>query len=117
MITSDIDDDPHHWREFVESNFHAYRGFMLLISALMFCAIWLMLTRTRLGLVIQAALTHPEMVGALGVNQAMLFTGTLFLGAALAGELPEARVGGECVAALAATASAQAGSSCNAAPR
>ena len=29
------------------TNFHAYRGFMLLISALMFCAIWLMLTRTR----------------------------------------------------------------------
>ena len=50
------------------TNFHAYRGFMLLISALMFCAIWLMLTRTRLGLVIQAALTHPEMVGALGHN-------------------------------------------------
>lgn len=25
-ITSDIDDDPHHWREFVDSNFNAYRG-------------------------------------------------------------------------------------------
>ncbi|ALL12862.1 methyltransferase domain-containing protein [Caulobacter henricii] len=25
-ITSDIDDDPHHWREFVESDFHAFRG-------------------------------------------------------------------------------------------
>src|SRR5437899_8440727 len=41
------------------SNFHSYRGFMLLISALMFVAIWLLLTRTRIGLVIQAALTHP----------------------------------------------------------
>ena len=25
-------------------------------------ALWLLLTRTRIGLVIQAALTHPEMV-------------------------------------------------------
>ena len=50
------------------SNFHAYRGFMLLISALMFVAIWLLLTRTRIGLVIQAARRTPEMVGALGHN-------------------------------------------------
>src|ERR1051325_8993353 len=35
------------------TNFHAYRAFMLLISALMFVAIWLMLTRTRIRLVIQ----------------------------------------------------------------
>src|SRR5258705_6714464 len=46
------------------SNFHAYRRFMLLISALMFVAILLPLTLTRIGLVIQAALTHPELVGA-----------------------------------------------------
>ena len=56
------------------SNFHAYRGFMLLISVLMFVAIWLLLTRTRIGLVIQAALTHPEMVGALGHNVPRVFT-------------------------------------------
>ena len=43
------------------TNFPAYRGFMLLISVLMFVAIWLGLTRTRIGLIIQAALTHPEM--------------------------------------------------------
>src|SRR5215472_14783002 len=41
------------------TQFPAYRAFMLLISALMFGAIWLGLTRTRIGLVIQAALTHP----------------------------------------------------------
>ena len=43
------------------TQFPAYRAFMLLISALMFGAIWLGLTRTRIGLVIQAALTHPDM--------------------------------------------------------
>jgi branched-chain amino acid transport system permease protein len=67
------------------TNFHAYRGFMLLISALMFCSIWLMLTRTRLGLVIQAALTHPEMVGALGHNVPRVFTTVFAGGSALAG--------------------------------
>ena len=29
---------------------------------------WLVLTRTRIGLIVQAALTHPHMVGALGHN-------------------------------------------------
>jgi branched-chain amino acid transport system permease protein len=43
----------------------AYRAFMLLISALMFGAIWLGLTRTRIGLVIRPRCTIPEMVGAL----------------------------------------------------
>src|SRR5262245_4482620 len=33
------------------TNFQTYRGFMLLISGLMFCGIWLLLTRTRMGLV------------------------------------------------------------------
>ena len=67
------------------TNFPAYRGFMLLVSALMFCAIWLMLTRTRMGLVIQAALTHPEMVGALGHNVPRVFTTVFAGGCALAG--------------------------------
>jgi branched-chain amino acid transport system permease protein len=34
----------------------------------MLLALWLLLTRTRVGLVIQASLTHPEMVEALGHN-------------------------------------------------
>jgi branched-chain amino acid transport system permease protein len=67
------------------SNFHAYRGFMLLISILMFVAIWLLLTRTRIGLVIQAALTHPEMAGALGHNVPRVFTIVFAGGSVLAG--------------------------------
>ena len=67
------------------TNFHAYRAFMLLISAGMFVAIWLLLTRTRIGLVIQAALTHPEMVGALGHNVPRVFTIVFVGGAMLAG--------------------------------
>ena len=67
------------------THFPAYRGFMLLISFLMFGAIWLGLTRTRIGLVIQAALTHPDMVGALGHNVPRVFTIVFAAGTALAG--------------------------------
>jgi len=67
------------------TNFHAYRAFMLLISCLMFAAIWLLLTRTRIGLVIQAALTHPDMVGALGHNVPRVFTTVFAGGSVLAG--------------------------------
>jgi branched-chain amino acid transport system permease protein len=67
------------------TQFHAYRAFMLLISALMFGSIWLALTRTRVGLVIQAALVHPEMVGALGHNVPRVFTLVFAAGTALAG--------------------------------
>ena len=46
------------------------RVFMMLVAVLMLIAIWLLLTRTRIGLVIQAALTHPETVEALGPQRA-----------------------------------------------
>ncbi len=67
------------------TNFHAYRAFMLLISILMFVTIWLLLTRTRIGLIIQASLSHPEMVGALGHNVPRVFTTGFAGGSALAG--------------------------------
>jgi branched-chain amino acid transport system permease protein len=67
------------------TNFHAYRGFMLLISVLMFLAIWLLLTRTRIGLIIQASLTHPDMVSALGHNVPRVYTTVFAGGSALAG--------------------------------
>src|SRR5476651_2077732 len=67
------------------THFPAYRAFMLLISALMFGAIWLGLTRTRIGLVIQAALTHPDMASALGHNVPRIFTLVFAAGTALAG--------------------------------
>jgi branched-chain amino acid transport system permease protein len=51
----------------------------------MLLAIWLLLTRTRIGLVIQAALTHPETVEALGHNVPRVFMGVFGGGAALAG--------------------------------
>jgi branched-chain amino acid transport system permease protein len=64
------------------ANFPAYRGFMLLISAGMLLATWLLLKKTRVGLIIQASLTHPGMVGALGHNVPIVFT-TVFAGGCL----------------------------------
>ena len=43
--------------------------------------LWLLMHKTRFGVLVRAATQDREMVGALGVNQALLFTGTLFLGA------------------------------------
>jgi branched-chain amino acid transport system permease protein len=47
--------------------------------------LWLLLNKTRFGILIRAATADREMVGALGVNQAWLFTGVFFLGSFLAG--------------------------------
>jgi branched-chain amino acid transport system permease protein len=67
------------------TNFPVYRGFMMLVAVLMLVAVWLMLTRTRIGLVIQASLTHPETVEALGHNVPRVFMLTFGGGTALAG--------------------------------
>jgi branched-chain amino acid transport system permease protein len=63
----------------------AYRAFMMLVAVLMLISIWLGLTRTRIGLVIQAALTHPHTVEALGHNVPRVFMLVFGGGAALAG--------------------------------
>ena len=67
------------------SPFPATRGFMMLVALLMLVALWLLLTRTRVGLVIQSALTHPEMVEALGHNVPRVFMMVFGAGCALAG--------------------------------
>lgn len=64
--------------------FPLYRGFMMLVALLMLVALWLVLTRTRIGLVIQAALTHPETVEALGHNVPRVFMLVFGGGCALA---------------------------------
>ncbi len=67
------------------TTFPIYRGFMMLIALLMLLSIYLLLTRTRIGLVIQAALTHPDMVEALGHNVPRVFMLVFGGGCALAG--------------------------------
>jgi branched-chain amino acid transport system permease protein len=67
------------------ANFPAYRGFMLLVSVGMLLATWVLLKKTRIGLVIQAALTHPQMASALGHNVPRVFTIVFAGGCLLAG--------------------------------
>jgi branched-chain amino acid transport system permease protein len=66
------------------SSFPIYRGFMAAVAIAMLAAIYLGLTRTRVGLVIQAALTHPRTVEALGHNVPRVFMLTFGGGSALA---------------------------------
>ena len=65
--------------------FPIYRGFMMLVAIGMMLVLWLVLTRTRIGLVIQASLTHPETVEALGHNVPRVYMLVFGGGAALAG--------------------------------
>ncbi len=65
--------------------FSAYRGFMLAISMSIFLGLYHTLTRSRVGLVIQAAITHPQMTAQLGHNVPLIFTMVFGVGTALAG--------------------------------
>ena len=67
------------------TTFPIYKAFMMLIALLMLLSIYLVLKRTRIGLVIQAALTHPDMVEALGHNVPRVFMLVFGGGCALAG--------------------------------
>ena len=67
------------------SPFPATRAFMMLTAVVMLISVWLLLTRTRIGLVIQAALTHPESVESLGHNVPAVFMLVFGAGSALAG--------------------------------
>jgi branched-chain amino acid transport system permease protein len=66
------------------SRFPLTRAFMMGVALLMLLALWLLLTRTRIGLVIQASLTHPEAVEALGHNVPRVFMLVFGSGCALA---------------------------------
>lgn len=66
-------------------NYSAYRVFMVTISVGIFLALYGFITRTRVGLIIQAALSHSEVVGTLGHNVPRIFMMTFGFGTALAG--------------------------------
>ena len=58
---------------------------LIALSLVVLVALWFLFNRTRWGCLVRAATQDREMVGALGVNQTWLFTGTFFLGSLLAG--------------------------------
>ena len=65
--------------------FPTYDVFLILAGPMVLALLWLLLTRTRWGTLVRAATQDREMVSALGVNQAWLFTAVFALGALLAG--------------------------------
>lgn len=67
------------------ASFPAYKAFMLAVSVAMFVFLFVILTRTRAGLIIQASLTHPGMVAMLGHNVPRVFMIVFGIGCALAG--------------------------------
>ena len=67
------------------TNYPAYKIFMLAVSILIFIVLLMVLKRTRVGLIVQAALTHPHMVGHLGHNVGRIFMLVFGVGSALAG--------------------------------
>ncbi|HEV2978404.1 MAG TPA: branched-chain amino acid ABC transporter permease [Casimicrobiaceae bacterium] len=62
-----------------------YKGLMMAIAVAMFAFLYLAFKRTRLGLIIRAALTHPQMAGALGHDVPRIFVLVFAIGSALAG--------------------------------
>ncbi|WP_278937660.1 branched-chain amino acid ABC transporter permease [Pseudomonas helleri] len=62
-----------------------YRLLMGIVSLLVFALIYLLLTRTRVGIVVRAAIHRPQMAEALGHNVPLVFMAVFGIGAALAG--------------------------------
>jgi len=71
--------------EILGRQFPSYDLFLIVVGPLVLGLLWLLLTRTRWGTLVRAATQDREMVSALGVNQAWLFTAVFALGAMLAG--------------------------------
>src|SRR6187455_1976707 len=63
----------------------SYDLFLIVFAPVVLLLLYILLSETRFGRLIRAATQDREMVGALGVNQTMLFTLTFALGSLLAG--------------------------------
>jgi len=71
--------------EILGRRFPSYDLFLIAMGPIVLVAFHFALARTRFGRLVRAATQDREMVGALGVNQAVLFTTVFALGAFLAG--------------------------------
>jgi len=76
LLTGDI--------PFMGMTYPIYRLFILLFSAIILTGMALLLMRTRIGILVRAAVSDRDMVDALGTNVPVLFMGVFGGGAALA---------------------------------
>jgi branched-chain amino acid transport system permease protein len=67
------------------NRFPTYELFLIAVGPVVLGLLWFVLHRTRWGTLVRAATEDRDMVGALGVNQRLLFTSVFFLGAMFAG--------------------------------
>ncbi|WP_416400174.1 branched-chain amino acid ABC transporter permease [Alicycliphilus denitrificans] len=67
------------------TSYPAYRILMGTVAVVMFVLVYLLLTRTRVGIIVRAAIYKPRMAEALGHNVPVVFMGVFCVGAALAG--------------------------------
>nr|WP_083269600.1 ABC transporter permease [Bosea vaviloviae] len=68
-----------------DNRFPTYELFLIAVGPLVLLILWLLFQKTRWGTLVRAATQDREMVGALGVNQRLLFTSVFAFGSMLAG--------------------------------
>jgi len=71
--------------EVLGRNMPSYDVFLIVIAPVVLCLLHVLFARSRFGRLVRAATEDREMLGALGVNQSVLFTAVFTLGALLAG--------------------------------
>ncbi|MEA4813177.1 MAG: branched-chain amino acid ABC transporter permease [Anaerolineaceae bacterium] len=64
--------------------FPTYRIFVIALGIVMFIALMIIMTKTRLGMIIRAGVQDPQMVEALGINVKRVFTIVFAMGVAMA---------------------------------
>lgn len=70
---------------FGDAAIERYRVLAVAVGLALFGAMWLLLNRTRIGLLVRAGVENGEMVEALGYRIRLLFVGVFVAGSALAG--------------------------------
>ncbi|GLZ05854.1 branched-chain amino acid ABC transporter permease [Actinomadura sp. NBRC 104412] len=71
--------------DLVVFTYPAYQVFVLAVSLLVCGAVWVVLTRTRVGMIVRASTERPELTRALGIDVGRWVTPVFGFGVALAG--------------------------------
>jgi branched-chain amino acid transport system permease protein len=66
-------------------NYPVYRIFIIVLALVVFGVMGIVLYKTRLGMIVRAAVSDPDMVNALGINTSLLYMGVFAFGTWLAG--------------------------------
>jgi branched-chain amino acid transport system permease protein len=63
----------------------SYRLFAVLVGAVIMVAMWLLISKTNIGLIVRASLDNRDMVDSFGINSSRIFMFVFGLGSAIAG--------------------------------